>query len=142
MRDKGYRKMLKHLAELVASDQEITVGIHSEEGASYDGISVQEVAAIHEFGQGDVPERSFVRAWAEESEPDNVRTIAAALRDGIRRKNDQALQQVAVKFAGDIKKRIVAGIGPPLKSREGTPLYDTKQLAGSVHGKLNGKKAG
>jgi len=40
-------------------------------------VSVMTVAIVHEFGGGDLPARSFIRAWADE----NVAANRARLRD-------------------------------------------------------------
>ena len=62
--------MLKRTKKL-ARQRGVTVGVHSGEGAAPSGdgaLSVLDVATIHEFGLGHNPERSFVRAFADENE--------------------------------------------------------------------------
>jgi hypothetical protein len=63
--DRGYKKLLARVRK-AAKDRSITVGIHAEEGgAAHDGsgTTVGDIASIHEFGLGNHPERSFIRAW-------------------------------------------------------------------------------
>lgn len=132
-KDKGY-KALKRRVRKARDKQTVAVGILSSAAGE-----VVEVATIHEFGLGDVPERSFIRGWADAERAENQRVVKAAAESVVRgTEPDVALGRVGLKFVGDIRKRIIGGIDPPLSpitiARKGssTPLIDTGQLIGSI----------
>ncbi len=140
--DKGFKRLLVAMRKIAAnSDREITVGVHSDEGASYEGLTVQDIATIHEFGTATIPSRSFIRAWFDSTESENIAKLKRALETGLKKGNlDTPLKQLASVFVADIQARMIGGIPPPLQSRDGTPLIDTGQLKGSINAKLDGSK--
>lgn len=136
--DRGYKKMVDTIFKMGAP--KISVGIHEAEGAQeHDGLTVLELATIHEFGIG-VPERSFIRAWFDENE-DRARVALTRLLESVvagKRQPDQAIELFAQWAVGDMQARIARGISPPLAektiARKGssTPLIDTGQLRSSL----------
>jgi hypothetical protein len=136
----------------------ITIGIHGDEGADLrqdatfeedgaltpsSGLTVAEVAAFHEFGTRTIPQRSFIRAWFDESLAENrglIRsqlTLAASGKISL----ESALARVALKCEADVKRRIRNRIPPPLATstiaRKGSsvPLISTGQLRAAIRGK-------
>jgi hypothetical protein len=95
----------------------VTIGIHEEEGAEShgdDGTTVADVAAFNEFGLG-VPERSFIRSWADEKENENkdrLRKIGQAVVHGYISSPTQGLKRFGVLAVGEIQQRISDGISP------------------------------
>lgn len=76
----------KHLAEQIkkAKNGHVAVGLPSEEvgGKIYgDGMTVLRVGAIHEFGAGNVPRRSFLRVPFDLKKNELDKAIAAQFRD-------------------------------------------------------------
>lgn len=144
-RDKGLKDLMKRLGD---ERWTLTVGVHSAEGGevSRDGDGKQtvlDVAIINEYGLG-VPERSFIRAWADENEQRNkakLRKIAEAVFDG---KYDirTGLERLGLLFVGEIQTRIKAGISPPnapstiAKKKSSTPLINLGQLWTSILSKV------
>lgn len=159
--DKGLRALLKRLK---AEKWAITVGVHGPEGAEThqqpepppkesptDGaeepqkdapakVTVLDVAVWNEYGTGHVPERSFIRDWADQNEQqnkDNLRKIAIAVYQG---KYDirTGLDRLGLLFVGQIQRRISAGISPPNapstieKKGSSTPLINFGQLRASI----------
>jgi hypothetical protein len=136
--DKGYRKAIANAAALNASHG-AKVGI-LEDKPYDDGMTVADVAMIHEYGLGDAPERSWLRAWVDE----NQAAIEARLKTEVeaalfgKRTAEQAMERFGLWAVGEIKKRIIAGIGPALADetvkRKGssTPLIDSGQLLSSI----------
>ncbi len=137
-RDRGYRELMKRLK---AAKLSLTVGVHQTEGAEPHGeLTVADIATIHEFGLGNVPERSFLRAWADENVEEikkDLGGIGIAVVEG-KLTAEQGLERFGVLAVGQIQKRIVAGIEPPLApatiKRKGssTPLVDTGQLKSAI----------
>lgn len=142
--DKGLKALFARLANGKALA--LTVGIHDTEagGPSGDGkLTVGEVATINEYGLG-VPERSFLRAWADANEGPNLeilRRIGQAVLKG-KGTARQGLDQAGLKFVGDIQARIAAGIPPAnaastiQQKGSSTPLIDTGQLRASIRHKI------
>lgn len=143
--DKGFAALFKRISK--GKPVTLTVGIHGEEGdatASGGQLSVGEVATFHEFGMG-VPQRSFIRDWADQNEDRNratVRTIAESIVTGKGPTPEQALDQIGLRFVGEIQGRISQGIPPPLaestirQKGSSVPLIDTGQLRSSIRHKV------
>lgn len=143
----------------VGKRAKITIGIHGAEGDAIhddatfaeDGalepgraLTVAEVGAFHEFGLG-VPQRSFIRAWFDESVEKNRELLRSQLALVVAGKLplETALERVALKCEADVKRRIRNRIPPPLAPetvrRKGSsvPLIDTGQLRASIRGKAS-----
>ncbi len=138
----------------------ITVGIHEAEGADLhanaefapDGalelpraaLSVAEVGSFHEFGTRSIPQRSFIRAWFDERQPELNELVRSQLRlaFGGRVTAEQAGERIALKAEASVKRRIRDRIAPPLAAetirRKGSsvPLIDTGQLRAAIRGKV------
>ena len=124
---------------------DVTVGVHETEGAESHGeLTNVALAEQHEFGLG-VPQRSFIRAWADENESKNRKLQKTALTNALKKglTLNQAAEQIALAYEGSVKQRISRGIPPP-NSKEtqaakgsATPLIDTGALRASIRGKVN-----
>lgn len=109
-------------------------------------LSLLEVAVVHEFGAGPVPQRSFIRATIDEKRSDIEAEMANLARGVVSGKLDgrAALDLLGAKVAGWCQARIAAGIAPPLKPatvrRKGssTPLVDTGQLRSAITWRVEG----
>lgn len=149
-RDNGYDKLMRTFALGLPS---VTVGIHAEEGGAAkqdgEGLTVADVATIHEFGLG-VPERSIVRGFVDENRSEIERILKVSARQVVKGSdpNTQA-ERVGAWAVGKMKERVIAGIEPPLteetkrqkmkKSGGGpkeTPLILTSQLLSSIVSKV------
>lgn len=139
----GQLKNSKHLV--------LTVGVHGPEGSEPHeggGITVAQLATIHEFGLGRSPERSFIRAWADEKQADHMNALRAIGREVLKGTYSAmiGLERLGVLFVGEIQARISGGISPPLMGktieRKGSsvPLIDTGQLRSSIRYRI--KKEG
>ena len=155
-KDRGYKKMLKRV--LAQQPKEVSVGIFDSEASKIleeplpEGVgdtapvtrgvqlTVGEIAEIHEYGLGNSPERSFIRAWVDE-DPGKIRTAMTRLLESVikgSRTKEQAMNLFGQWAVGQMQKRIAAGISPPLSRvtilRKGSsvPLIDTGQLRASI----------
>lgn len=162
--DRGYRKVLTNLAIL---GHDISVGVHGDDGAEVhkegDGMTVAEIAEAHEFGIPEgagptdedpnaiLPERSFVRSWADEQGGEFLKEISHQCRAVAAGKKtaEVAAKQLAVRAEGQMKKRIIRGeITPPLAEKtielrtkqSATPLDDTGQLVATIEGRATRHK--
>jgi hypothetical protein len=151
-RDRGWKKYKERARGVSKERPGVTVGVHAGEGAALhsmkdkhrpEGLTVLEVAYINEFGLG-VPERSFIRAWFDASEPENLRLAMRMLR-GILSGTialEDALAQMGAKFAGEVQRRIAQGIPPPnapatiAAKGSSTPLVASGQMRQSVTWKV------
>lgn len=150
VKDQGWRAMLARARE-IAGGRGVRVGILADEPKrsrepETSGLSLVEVALIHEFGApaAGIPQRSFLRATIDEHAPDIRRLIlavAARALDGAITPA-QALDQIGSKVAGWVQTRIDQGIAPPLKpetiARKGSskPLVNVGQIKAAITWKV------
>lgn len=148
----------------------ITVGIHGDDGAdghvggtgfaedgaveSTSGLTVAQVASFHEFGvppfqlpsgavHPGIPQRSFIRAWFDESQDFIRDTLRSQMTQVVAGKLpvEKAIARIALAFEGSVKQRIARGISPPLSpvtiAMKGSskPLIDKGQLRAAVRGR-------
>jgi hypothetical protein len=144
--DKGAKALVARVQK-AAGPLVLTVGVHGEEGgaATQDGkTTVGDVATANEFGLG-VPERSFIRAWADEQEAENqaaLRKIGEAVTKGTLPSAEVGLERLGLKMVGEIQARIAGGIDPPnapatiARKGSSTPLINYGQLRSSVRHKV------
>jgi len=128
------------------SNPSISVGIHAAEGSSQhedDGLSIAELAEMHEFGLG-VPGRPFIRQWFDEGKQDHNKLIEKelerAVMDG---KFEQHLTRAALGLEASCKQYISDGThvtpnAPSTEAQKGSsvPLIDTGVLRASIAGKV------
>jgi len=148
----------------------ITVGVHGDDGAddhlgggsfasdgaveSSSGLTVAEIGTYHEFGVSPfqlrsgavhpgIPQRSFIRAWFDESQAFIAETLQSQMALVVAGKltAEKAGERIALAFEGSVKQRIARGIPPPNApatieaKRSSKPLIDTGQLRNAVRGR-------
>lgn len=108
--------------------------------------TIVEIGAVHEFGAGRIPERSFLRSTFDAGRTKYQKFMTNGLRREVVQvaKTGQAgpenltLKRLGLVVEGDIKKRIAEGIAPPLspvtiaRKKSSKPLIDTGQLRASI----------
>lgn len=108
-------------------------GMHDGDG---EAMTVAQIAAIHEFGMGNMPERSFIRAGTDEARPQIGRLSEHLVKgeaDAV-----TAANQLGAFAAAKIQAKIVAGPFVPnseatvAKKGSSRPLIDTGQMRQSV----------
>lgn len=143
-RDRGYNALVKRAIGM--HPVTIAAGILAKDGESAkkgtDALTLIQVAVWNEFGTSDerVPERSFIRAWFDEQEPDLRAKLTILMRQVVAGKltREQALDQMGLYCVGAIQKRMAEGVGPAnapstVKAKgSSTPLVDTGQLRSSI----------
>jgi hypothetical protein len=138
--DRGYKDLVTRIFGLSASKISIEVGILEDEPHGDDAISMIELGTIHEFGTATIPERSFIRAWFDEQEPE-LRTKFAELMKSVvegKRSKEDILELMGLYCVGQMQARMAAGIepgnAPSTIARKGssTPLIDTGVLRSSI----------
>ena len=139
--DKGLGRLRERLAK-IGRGYTLTVGIHAAEGgaeATGSKATLLEVAVINEYGLG-VPERSFIRDWADLNESkhqDDLRKIGIAVLRGDYTV-DVGLGRLGALYQGEVQARISAGIPPPnapstiARKGSSTPLIHTGQLRSAI----------
>lgn len=137
---KGWRQ-LQRLAH--AGRPHVRIGfLEDGKGAEdHEGITTAELGAIHEFGAGNVPERSFLRATLDIYRTwivDETKTLLGAVL-AERFSAVDALEILGSKVTTKVKQEItMIGIAPELHpdtiARKGStrPLVDTGQLLNSI----------
>jgi len=148
----------------------VTVGVHGDDGSERHvandtaeaDLTVVDVGTFHEFGVGPftvqtfsadgsasvhehpgIPQRSFIRAWFDESQDFIRQTLESQMKLVVAGKLtvDQAKDRIALAFEGSVKQRIARGIAPPLaqstieKKKSSKQLIDRGQLRAAVRGR-------
>lgn len=138
----------------------VTIGVHGDNAQRNDDseFTNPQIGAVHEFGSGRIPERSFLRSTVDSGKPmDFAEQVSAKVARG-QMTADRAAQQIGVVTVGEVKQTIAAKIPPPLseqtikrrleKGAHGgglaslgnstTPLVDTGQLVQSIQYRVEG----
>lgn len=129
-------KMLKELGKRVSDPATLRVGFL--EGATYpDGTSVPTVAAVQNFGSGNIPPRPFFSNMIENKSPGWGKSLAAILKNN-RYDVKASLELMGQGIAGQLRQSIVDTNSPPLAdatiARKGfaKPLVETSNMINSV----------
>lgn len=141
--DKGFKKLAARLGETYRGRNSLLVGILGDQADEKHGDvgeeTVGQIAAAHEYGLG-VPERTWLRGWfdAHQAEiKEDLRKISRGVIMG-RFTQDDGLEILGVKYAGQIQARMATSIPPPLApatvARKGSSvsLIDTGQMRSAV----------
>lgn len=134
-RDRGLKALMRRVAK-GARGRHVKVGVLGGSGGG-DGTSVVDVASIHEFGLGNHPERSFIRAWADQDKSkheDAERRLAESIVQG-HNTVDSGLEKLGLLLAAEAQKFIQDGRVTPATVKAGggnTTLIDTGQLVSSI----------
>jgi len=139
--DRGANDLLRRMKE-AGEELTVRVGVIGDEAEAQhqaDDLTVVDIATAHEFGVG-VPQRSWLREWVDENEPElqrRMRAIAdAVVKRGLPLK--PGLDAFGEKAVGEIKQRISGSIPPPNSpvtiARKGssTTLINTEQFRSSI----------
>jgi hypothetical protein len=137
--DHGYRELVKRVFGL-HTEARIDVGILEDEAHGDDAITMLELGTIHEFGTDTIPERSFIRAWFDEEEPELRIKFAELMKSVVegKRTKDEILELMGLYCVGRIQARMSEGVPPPnapstvARKHSSTPLIDTGILRSSV----------
>jgi len=145
IKDLGWNRIRNELNR-AKKKPHVQVGVYGAEASkSNQGVPNIKVASIHEFGGGHVPQRSFLRTTFDLN-TDKITKMAKRLQDGViagKSTTRQALSVLGEHLVGLVRRRMSAGIPPPLKAatirRKGSskPLIDTGQLRASIDSKVN-----
>jgi phage gpG-like protein len=126
----------------------VKVGVPSGAGSYDDGTKIATIAATHEFGGGNVPERSFLRVPLRANKKTYAKIIRNGVQDALAGQSSmvQVMNQVGARAAGDSQKAISKGIAPPNaestveQKGSSTPLVDTGRLRQSITWVLEGEQ--
>lgn len=141
-RDNGYRELQQTVRKW--RKKTIRVGVNSAPHAG-GNLTNEELGAIHEFGLGHMPERSFLRAWVDQQSKEWM----SWLRKGVLASllsNRQWASNFGKYAVREVQARIRNGIPPELDEatvkrklgRNPTPLINTEQLINAVEYEVEG----
>lgn len=149
--DRVWRQLKRKFGKELAK-KHVRVGVLASEGGreNHDGITMVELAAIHEFGSpaAGIPQRSFIRETFEQASTRDAQKKLLDKLAGAMLKNkiepDAALALLGTWAVNEIKQRIRSGIPPKnaastiAKKGSSTPLVDTGRLINAVTHKVEG----
>lgn len=136
--DHGYRRLLTTVRKW--KRKTIKVGLSDAQHEGTD-LTIAQLGAIHEFGLGNVPPRSFLRAWVDQNQKEWMSWLRTGVLEELMKSRQWASNfgRYAVK---GVQALIRKGIPPELqdatvkaKARKGqpaTPLIATEQLIDGV----------
>jgi|ERR1019366_2108946 hypothetical protein len=135
--DHGYRELTQNVRKW--RKKTIRVGVNDDPHSGHGNLTNATLGAIHEFGLGTVPERSFLRAWVDRSQKEWM----AWLREGVLASllsNRQWASNFGKYAVREVQDRIRDGIAPALKqatidrkaSGNPVPLIDGEELINAV----------
>ena len=130
----------KHLSSPEAAANDTTAAAANDTSGRRE-LTVADVATFNEFGTSRTPQRSFIRAWFDESQDFIQKTLQSQLKLVLAGKleADTAAERIALVFEGSMKKRISRGVPPPNSpvtiARKGSskPLIASGQLRNAIH---------
>ena len=135
--DKGKRRFDRWIRDRKKdASHVIVVGIIKPRTYST-GAQLLEIAKAHEFGTQMIPERSFLRAWADEAAQEIRQRF-----ESIEKADTNAYERIGAWAAGQVQARISRGILPAnhpktiAKKGSSTPLIDTGLLRSSITWKV------
>lgn len=140
VKDRGANRVLRAARGLGSAPKRVKVGIIGPLASEdHGGLTLAALAAVHEWGIG-VPERSFIRAWADENRTEIQRRQRALVRQILLGQITElvALKRLGAWAQGSIQKRIADGILPPnaestiAKKGSSKPLIESGQLRSGV----------
>lgn len=159
-----YDRIKRELAKLRKAV--VTVGVHGDKASRTDEEGPANnayIGSVHEFGKGNVPERSFLRASlvTDPKVMNKLYEYAGEVAKGQLRARI-AMERVGILAVSEVKKTIQAKIPPSLseetikrrlakgahgggaasKAGDLTPLIDTGQLINSIQFRVSGNVAG
>ncbi len=149
--DRGASYLIKRAAEM-ANRVKLSVGVPENAGQYPDGTDVSKVAAVHEFGLGTAPPRSFIRGWFDGKGAHyfGVRLAEAAQESLMQGTSfDALLQELGAQYVAQVRERMDAHISPELQdatvrrkrakgsSTPETPLEDTHRLRAAIVAKVS-----
>ena len=149
--DSGYAQLIKNLFDK-SEKPVVNVGIHAKDGAKphpNSPLTIAEIAAVHEYGLGGMPERSFLRVWMNTYQKQCQEALKRLLLEAMNGKitKYQALEQFGMWMVGQIQQFIAANkVQPPTgqeqNERKGSSvtLIDKGALRSSITFSVEGVK--
>jgi hypothetical protein len=142
--DHGYRA-LQEASKRLAAIETFKIGVNDSPHPNSD-LTNDELGAIHEFGLGNNPERSFLRAWLDDEKlwmPELEKEMWAALGGDPLGHSTAWAKRFGAFCVKSIQDRIRRHIPPPLlastlnrKQGDDTPLIDTGTLINAIEVEL------
>ncbi len=143
-------KFLEQMRKRVGGDTDILVGVPKDaQPYPEDGTPVAMVAAAHEFGNAQVPERSFLRSTFDEQQKNYIKMASKLFKKAVDGKIDaeQIADLIGLEAAADVVDKINAIQTPPntdatiLKKGSSNPLVDTGHLKQSIRHEVRAGKS-
>lgn len=116
--DRGYKQLMGRLKK---AQPTVKVGVFGDQALAVHAgggevLTVGEIAEVHEFGRGNVPERSWLRGYVDANGARISKMLARVAEEVAagRLTAEQGLDLVGLKIVGEIKQRL-PHLEPPLE---------------------------
>ncbi len=143
-------KFLEQMRDRIGGDTDILVGVPADaQPYPEDGTATALVAAAHEFGTSQVPERSFLRSTFDEQQKKYVKMASKLFKKAVDGKiaAEQIAELIGLEAAADVVDKINTIQTPPntdatiLKKGSSNPLVDTGHLKQSIRHEVRTEKS-
>ena len=143
-------KFLEKMRDRIGDGTDILVGIPKDaQPYPEDGTPTAMVAAAHEFGNAQVPERSFLRSTFDEQQDKYISMAAKLFKKAVDGKMTakKIADLIGLEAAADVVDKINAIQTPPnsaatiLKKGSSNPLVDTGHLKQSIRHEVRTEKS-
>jgi phage gpG-like protein len=132
--DRGLKRIIGTVNALKKAPVAAVGIIENKTDRSGDELTNAQIGTFHEFGTGNMPERSFLRSTIVENQSKINEMLRKADQQMIEGKlsPEIAVGRVGATVATWVKKKILSNIPPRTKPEGGIMLVDTGQLVGSI----------
>jgi hypothetical protein len=132
------RREIERIARKMGGQRELRVGFLANQTKGEGGISMPELAMVHNYGSANIPPRPFFTAFVRQAQGKLPELAERAIKHADFDEK-RALNMMGLELAGDLRSQIPWQGGPPLKpetvarkKRGDTPLFETGQLLDSI----------
>ena len=118
-RDRGYARLQDLIEHLKFRDVRVSIGVLDGSGGEIDiedgGLTMAGLAAVHEFGLDNIPERAPIRKTLDAQEQNIQRAATRLLTRVVEGEEtvDKALGKLGQLVSSQIRRAIQRGVDPP-----------------------------
>jgi hypothetical protein len=143
---RGVKGTIEDFKKAFKPGSHVVVGVLGTGPSRGDGeLTNAQLAVIHEFGTGHIPERSFLRRTFDMKKQEWFKVLVKLMKSKTAKSGD-VLALMGERMKSDIKRQITTGAGIPPPNAPATiaakgssrPLVDTGRLVGSIDYNVRG----
>ncbi len=144
-KDNGYKHLLVTVRKMHGTS--VKVGVSDAPHVGTPGMTIADIGAIHEFGGGTVPQRSFLRAWVDEHRSEWFSWLRRGIVGALFGRTQSWADDYGKYAVAGVRAKILSNIPPPLadetarrKQGNDIALVDTGQLLEGIEYEVEGAR--